>query len=140
MWEIFYLSPLTPILYFLPCVLQSNVIIRVYISSIQEETSKRTYIKEHLDTSQVVYNYDSIQHYVCVTLEFNEGMECSPVHKAWQMSDNFYTNRITSELDGSWDCAGMRLQGWKKTYKNCLILPIPTRYIFFSIAQFIITS
>jgi len=33
----------------------------------------------------------------------------------------------------------MWLHGWRKAYNNCLVLPISTRYIFFSVAQTIRT-
>jgi len=48
-------------------------------------------------------------------------------------------NRITSEWEGSWSHASMRLDGWRKTYKNCLALHISTRCIIFSVAHSIRT-
>ena len=64
--------------------------------------------------------------------EADEGEEWSG---SWHASRQ---NWITSEWEGSWDRAGMGLHGWR-AYKNCLVLPISTRCIFFSVVHSIRT-
>jgi len=68
-----------------------------------------------------------------VTPEADEGGEWSgSLHASRQ-------NWITSEWEGSWGRAGMGLHGWMKAYKICLVLPVSTRYILFSVAHSIRT-
>jgi len=47
--------------------------------------------------------------------------------------------QITSKWEGSRDRAGTKLSSWRKTYKNCFVLPISTKCIFFLVAQLIRT-
>jgi hypothetical protein len=82
-----------------------------------------------------VYQHDTVckQEAFSATHETKESDEWSPVHKTWRWAtlDNLYANQITSEWKGSWDRAGMKLHGWRKAYKNYLVLTISTRCIFF---------
>jgi len=64
------------------------------------------------------------------------GAQCMIMSGSWQLLGK--PNHIRMR-GGSWDRACMGLHGWRKTYKNCLVLPISTRCIFFSVAQTIKT-
>jgi len=94
-------------------------------------------------------NYMLVLYNICQNVKVNivtpkayEGGEWSSVHKEqkWTAPDNFLATEFISELEGSWGHVGTRLHGWRMTYKNCLILPTPTRCIYFLVAQTIRTS